>query len=83
MGSLPKTPRDALAEGLIDAVGFVGGALAGWWVGRLLGFDLLASDDTTARALIAWVLLLAGCGAGKWASMQWRMRRAAAIKTKE
>jgi hypothetical protein len=76
MGTLPKTARSALAEGLADAVGFVGGALAGWWAGRLLGFDILASGESTARTLIAWMLLLAGCGAGKWVSLQWRARRA-------
>jgi len=74
------TARDALAEGLADAVGFLLGALAGWQVGRLLGFDVLAPGQGTAGTVIGWLLLLAGCGAGKWASLQWRARRAAAKK---
>jgi hypothetical protein len=75
-----KDAKDALAEGLADAVGFVGGALAGWQLGRLLGFDVLAPGPFDSRAMIAWALLLAGCGLGKWASLQWRARR---LKTKD
>ena len=29
--------KNLWAEGLSDAIGFVGGALAGFWAGRLLG----------------------------------------------
>ena len=67
-----RTPRDALAEGLVDAAGFVGGALAGWQLGRWLGFDVLAPGDWTLRTLVGWALLLLGCGLGKWASLRWR-----------
>ena len=66
--------KDALAEGLADAIGFAGGGLAGWQLGRLFGFDALASGDTTANVL-GWLFLLAGLTAGKWASRQWRLRR--------
>jgi hypothetical protein len=72
---MPKDAKDALAEGLADAVGFVGGALAGWQLGRLFGFDVLAPGPWDTRAMIGWAFLLAGCGLGKWASMQWRARR--------
>ena len=68
------TARQALAEGLADAVGFVGGALAGWQVGRWLGFDILAPGPFDSRALVGWLLLMAGCGAGKWLSLRWRQR---------
>lgn len=75
--------RDALAEGLADAVGFVGGALAGWQFGRLLGFDILAPGPWDSRALLGWLILLLGCGAGKWASLQWRARQARSAAPKE
>ena len=75
---MSQTPADALREGLVDALGFVGGALLGWQVGRWLGFDVLAPGDWTARTLLGWLILLAGCGLGKWASLRWRARRAAA-----
>ena len=35
--------RNLLAEGLSDAVGFVGGALLGFWAGRLLGWNICAA----------------------------------------
>ena len=176
---------DALSEGLVDAAGFLGGALIGWqlgacrtwgvdcekrpqrgqflpdlqahspamgqkagkkWtaeavsqptipksdrlLGRWLGFDVLAPGEWTARTLVGacrtwgvdsekrpqrgqflpdlrahspamgqksgkkwtaevvsqptipkpdrllgWLILLAGCGAGKWLSLRWRARR--------
>ena len=71
---------DALSEGLVDAAGFLGGALIGWQVGRWLGFDVLAPGEWTARTLLGLLILLAGCGAGKWASLRWRARRAPASK---
>ena len=72
---------DALSEGLVDAAGFLGGALIGWQVGRWLGLDVLAPGEWTARTLLGWLILLAGCGAGKWASLRWRARRAQARAT--
>ena len=75
--------REALVEGLADAVGFVIGALAGWLLGRLLGFDVLASGEWGANAIIGWLLLLAGCGGGKWASNRWQKHRAAGRASKD
>ena len=72
---MPSDAKDALAEGLADAIGFVGGALVGWQVGRLLGFDILAPGPWDHRALLGWLLLMAGCGLGKWGAMRWRARR--------
>ena len=74
---------DALSEGLIDGAGFLGGALIGWQVGRWLGLDVLAPGAWTARTAVGWLILLAGCGAGKWASLRWRARRARAAASKE
>ncbi len=67
-------------QGLADALGFVAGALAGWQLGRLLGFDVLAPGEWNTRTVIGWLFLLAGCGAGKWASMRWKARRSRAGK---
>jgi hypothetical protein len=69
--------RQALIDGLTDAVGFVGGALIGWQAGKVLGYDVLASGSADSRNVVGWILLLAGCGAGKWASLRWRARQAA------
>ena len=72
---MPQNARDALVEGLSDAIGFVLGALAGWLAGRLLGFDALAGGAWDARATIGLAFVLAGCGAGKWAANRWRAKR--------
>ena len=80
MAEPSQTTRAALTVGLVDALGFVGGALAGWQLGRLLGFDVTASGDWTASTLLAWVFLLAGLALGKWGSQQWHKRQSAARK---
>ena len=72
---MAQNARDALIEGLSDAAGFVGGALAGWLVGRLLGFDAMAAGAWDGRATLGLVFVLAGCGAGKWAARRWRASR--------
>ena len=74
----PRSARAALTEGLLDAGGFVGGALAGWQLGRWLGCDVLSTGPWDWRTAIGWALLLAGCGAGKWLSLRWRARLQAA-----
>lgn len=56
----------AMREGLADAVGFVGGALAGWWLGRQFGIDFVASTDWNAQQMLGLVLIVAGCGAGRF-----------------
>ncbi|HOB96423.1 MAG TPA: hypothetical protein PK306_24925 [Aquabacterium sp.] len=66
--------RTALLHGLIDAVGFVGGALAGWRLGRWFGFDILAPGPWTLDSLAGWAFLIAGLAGGKWLSMRWRAR---------
>ena len=69
--------RQALIDGLTDAVCFVGGAVIGWQVGKALGYDVLASGNQDSRNVVGWILLLAGCGAGIWASLRWRAAQAA------
>ncbi len=58
----------ALREGVADALGFVAGALAGWALGRQLGIDFIASPDWNAPQLLGLALIVAGCGAGRWAA---------------
>ncbi len=55
----------AMREGLADAVGFVGGALAGWWLGRQFGIDFIASSEWNAQQVVGLVLIVAGCGLGR------------------
>jgi hypothetical protein len=63
--------QHAMKEGLADACGFVLGALAGWGVGRLLGFDFIGTDGYGARAMVGLVFIVMGCGAGKWLARRW------------
>ena len=72
----PPSARDALFDGLADAGGFVGGALAGWQLGRFFGFDVMAPGEWTVQTAIGWGFLLAGLAGGKWLSRYWRVQRA-------
>lgn len=63
-----------LIEGLSDAVGFVGGALLGFWAGRLLGMDVFAPGYGTA-SLIGIVLVGLGGGLGLQLARRWRAAR--------
>ena len=64
-----------LLEGLSDAIGFIGGALAGYWLGRLLGWDLFAEGyDGASIGAIALVGL--GGGLGLQLARRWRARQA-------
>lgn len=69
-----KTPTPSLAEGLSDAIGFVGGALAGFWLGQWLGLDIFAPGyGATALGGIALVGL--GGGLGLHAARRWQTSR--------
>jgi hypothetical protein len=58
-------------EGVSDAVGFVGGALLGFWAGRLLGFDIFAAGYGNA-SIGAIVLVGLGGGLGLQLARRWR-----------
>ena len=60
-----------LIEGLSDAIGFVGGALVGFWLGTLLGWDLFAPGYGTTTVL---AIALVGLSAelGLQAPRRWR-----------
>jgi hypothetical protein len=65
------TARRLLLEGVSDAVGFVGGALAGYWAGRLLGFDIF-TEGYGAASLAGIALVGIGGGLGLHLARRWR-----------
>ena len=67
-------------EGLSDAVGFTGGALLGFWIGRLLGLDIFATGYSNAS--IGGILLV-GIGGGLGLQLARRWRAAQAPKNKD
>jgi hypothetical protein len=66
--------KSLLVEGLSDAVGFVGGALLGFWAGRLLGLDIFAEGYGNA-AIGGIVLVGLGGGFGLQLARRWRKRQ--------
>ena len=66
--------RSPLLEGISDAVGFVGGALLGFWAGRLLGWDVFASGYGTDS--IGGILLVGlGGGLGLQLARKWQAQQ--------
>ena len=63
-----------LKEGLSDAIGFVGGALIGFWAGGLMGLDLFAPGYGNA-SVGAIVLVGLGGGIGLQLARKWRSRQ--------
>ncbi|MBD8051502.1 hypothetical protein [Limnohabitans radicicola] len=63
--------RQLLLEGLSDAVGFVGGALAGYWIGHFLGWNLF-SAGYSGTSIGAIVLVGLGGGGGLQLARRWR-----------
>ncbi|HEY8707833.1 MAG TPA: hypothetical protein VIM34_07520 [Burkholderiaceae bacterium] len=62
------TGHNALLEGIADALGFVLGALAGWWVGQAFGFDFVRTPGYGTPAVVGLVFIVLGCGVGRWLS---------------
>ncbi len=65
-------------EGVSDAAGFLGGALLGFWAGRLLGLDIFAQGY--GNSAIGGILLV-GLGGGLGLQLARRWRRAKADRT--
>ena len=66
--------RSPILEGISDAVGFVGGALLGFWAGRLLGWDVFASGYGTDS--IGGILLVGlGGGLGLQLARKWQAQQ--------
>ncbi len=63
-----------LLEGLSDAIGFVGGALAGYGIGWLLGLNLFSEGYDNA-SIVAIVLVGIGGGLGLQGARRWRARK--------
>ena len=63
-----------LQEGLSDAIGFVGGALLGFWLGRLLGLDIFAAGYGNS-SVGGIVLVGLGGGAGLQIARRWRSKQ--------
>ncbi len=60
--------KNALGEGLVDALGFVGGALAGGLIARALGFDFLGEQGWSGASIAGILLVGLGAGMGKAAA---------------
>jgi len=69
-----------LLEGLSDAIGFIGGALLGFWAGRLLGLDIFATGYSAASV---GGIALVGIGGGLGLQLARRWRAAQALKNKD
>ncbi|MDD5445545.1 MAG: hypothetical protein PHH99_19170 [Pseudomonas fluorescens] len=63
--------KSLLIEGLSDAVGFCGGALLGFWIGRLLGMNIFAAGYNNA-SIAGIVLVGVGGGVGLQVARRWR-----------
>lgn len=68
------TATPSLLDGLADAVGFVGGALAGFWLGQSLDLDIFAPGYST-RTVVGIVLVSVGGGLGLQAARRWQKSR--------
>lgn len=64
-----------LMEGLSDAVGFVGGALIGYWIGVALGLNIF-SEGYNSASLLAIALVGIGGGLGLHGARRWRALQA-------
>lgn len=63
-----------LIEGLADAIGFVGGALAGYWLGLAFGLNIF--DAGYSNASVAGIVLVGlGGGIGLQLARRWRAAR--------
>jgi hypothetical protein len=61
-------------EGVIDAIGFIVGALIGFGVGQLLGFDLFSAGYGTA-SIVGILMVGVGGGAGVQVARALKARR--------
>ena len=61
-------------EGLSDAIGFVGGALLGFWLGRLIGLDIFSQGYSNA-SIFGIVLVGLGGVLGLQLARRWRKGR--------
>jgi hypothetical protein len=63
-----------LLEGLADAIGFIGGALLGYWLGLAFGLNIF--DAGYSNSSIGAILLVGlGGGIGLQLARRWRLSR--------
>ena len=63
--------RNLLLEGISDALGFMGGAVAGFWVGRLVGWNIFAAGYGN-ESIAGIVLVGLGGGLGLQLARRWQ-----------
>jgi len=63
-----------LLEGVSDAVGFIGGALAGFWLSQFLGWNLF-SEGYSNTSIGAILLMGLGGGVGLQLARAWRKQK--------
>ena len=66
--------KSLLVEGLSDAIGFVGGALLGFWIGKLLGLNIFDAGYSNS-SIFGIVLVGLGGGLGLQIARRWRNRK--------
>lgn len=63
--------KSLLMDGLADAVGFVGGSLLAFWLGRLLGLNIF---DTGYSNSTIFAIVMVGLGGGLGLQIARRVR---------
>ncbi len=69
-----SSAQKLILEGVSDAVGFIGGALAGYWIGQFLGWDIF-SEGYSGTSIGAIMLVGLGGGGGLQLARFWRSRQ--------
>jgi hypothetical protein len=70
--------KNALGEGLVDALGFVAGAMAGGLIARAFGLDFLTEQGWGTGSIAGILLVGLGAGLGKTAARKLLRREPAA-----
>jgi hypothetical protein len=68
---MDKQLNRMLKQGISDAVGFVGGALAGFWLAQLMGWDVF-SEGYGGSSILGILSIGLGGGAGLHAARIWQ-----------
>lgn len=71
---MDKPLKRALQEGVVDALGFVAGGLAGGLAARALGFDFMRAEGWGTDSFVG--IALVGLGAGLGRAVARRLLRA-------
>jgi hypothetical protein len=74
--------KSLLIEGLSDAAGFLGGALLGWWLASLLGFEVATEGYSTSR-MVGVALVILGGSLGLRQARHWRQKHTESQLQKE